>query len=311
MRALSAIHRCDYVAWSEILQASPGVVRLLPERTAVRLGAVPYGLEGRGLRVAFKNPSNLAAVDEVSAVTSRPVIPAVISEVRLVQALESLLRPAGPDRVSQRPPQAGAQRRAPALSDAGHRACRGSSRPEPVAARPRGVAAHSDRRGGRARGAGCGRARGGGSGSADSAADHSTPDDSSGYSSAPPTVRGSAAAPVPRAFRIRRDAVRRAGRRGRLSAGICPAAYALTRGVGRADVEGRQTVAGDRRERPRRDVGAGVRPSDFHRAGRADTCARPGRRDAPPEPRAKVPTRPPAHFGSRVGPGLDRARRRD
>src|SRR5262249_48131857 len=30
---------------------------------------------------------NLAAVDEVSAVTSRPVVPAVISEVRLVQAL--------------------------------------------------------------------------------------------------------------------------------------------------------------------------------------------------------------------------------
>ena len=87
MRALSVIHRCDYVAWSEILQAPPQVVRLLPERTAVRLGAIPYGLEGRGLRVAFKNPSNLAAVDEVSAVTGRPVVPAVISEVRLVQAL--------------------------------------------------------------------------------------------------------------------------------------------------------------------------------------------------------------------------------
>lgn len=87
MRALSAIHRCDYVAWSEILQAPPHVVRLLPERTAVRLGAIPYGLEGRGLRVAFKNPSNLAAVDEVSAVTGRPVVPAVISEVRLVQAM--------------------------------------------------------------------------------------------------------------------------------------------------------------------------------------------------------------------------------
>jgi hypothetical protein len=61
-------------------------VRLLPERAAVRLAAVPYALEGRGVRVAFKNPSNLAAVDEVSAVTSRPVIPAVISEVRLLQA---------------------------------------------------------------------------------------------------------------------------------------------------------------------------------------------------------------------------------
>lgn len=86
LRALSVIHRCDYVTWSDILKAPPQVVRLLPERVAVRLGAVPYALEGRGVRVAFKNPSNLAAVDEVSAVTNRPVIAAVISEVRLLQA---------------------------------------------------------------------------------------------------------------------------------------------------------------------------------------------------------------------------------
>ncbi|MGE5413300.1 MAG: hypothetical protein ACM3NW_03930 [Syntrophomonadaceae bacterium] len=86
LRALAAIHRCDYVTWADILKAPPQVVRLLPERAAVRLAAVPYALEGRGVRVAFKNPSNLAAVDEVSAVTNRPVIPAVISEVRLLQA---------------------------------------------------------------------------------------------------------------------------------------------------------------------------------------------------------------------------------
>ncbi len=86
LRALSSIHRCDYVTWADILKAPPQIVRLLPERAAVRLAAVPYALEGRGVRVAFKNPSNLAAVDEVSAVTNRPVIPAVISEVRLLQA---------------------------------------------------------------------------------------------------------------------------------------------------------------------------------------------------------------------------------
>ena len=86
LQALSAIHRCDYVTWPDILKTPPQIVRLLTERAAVRLGAVPYALEGRGVRVAFKNPSNLAAVDEVSAVTGRPVIPAVISEVRLLQA---------------------------------------------------------------------------------------------------------------------------------------------------------------------------------------------------------------------------------
>src|SRR5215470_3929719 len=86
LRALSSIHRCDFVTWSDLLKAPPGIVRLLPERAAVRLAAIPYALEGRGIRVAFKNPSNLAAVDEVSAVTNRPVVPAVISEVRLLQA---------------------------------------------------------------------------------------------------------------------------------------------------------------------------------------------------------------------------------
>ena len=88
LKALSAIHRCDYVTWPDILKTPPQIVRLLSERSAVRLAAVPYALEGRGVRVAFKNPSNLAAVDEVSAVTGRPVIPAVISEVRLLQAFQ-------------------------------------------------------------------------------------------------------------------------------------------------------------------------------------------------------------------------------
>jgi MshEN domain len=87
LKALSTIHRCDFVTWGEILKAPPHVVRILPERAAIRLAAIPYALEGRGARVAFKNPSNLAAVDEVSALTGRPILPAVISEVRLLQAL--------------------------------------------------------------------------------------------------------------------------------------------------------------------------------------------------------------------------------
>ncbi len=87
LKALATIHRCDYVTWSEILKSPPHIVRLLPERAAIRLAAIPYALEGRGARVAFKNPSNLAAVDEVSALTGRPIVPAVISEVRLLQAL--------------------------------------------------------------------------------------------------------------------------------------------------------------------------------------------------------------------------------
>jgi hypothetical protein len=87
LKALASIHRCDYATWPQILKAGPKIVRILPERAAVRLAAIPYALEGRGVRVAFKNPSNLAAVDEVSALTGRPVLPSVITEVRLLQAL--------------------------------------------------------------------------------------------------------------------------------------------------------------------------------------------------------------------------------
>jgi len=54
LKALSAIHRCDYATWPQILKAGPQIVRILPERAAVRLAAVPYALEGRGVRVAFK-----------------------------------------------------------------------------------------------------------------------------------------------------------------------------------------------------------------------------------------------------------------
>ena len=87
LKALAAIHRCDFVTWPQIMKATPQIVRILPERAAVRLAAIPYALEGRGVRVAFKNPSNLAAVDEVSALAGRPVLPAVITEIRLLQAL--------------------------------------------------------------------------------------------------------------------------------------------------------------------------------------------------------------------------------
>ena len=39
LKALSAIHRCDYATWPQILKAGPQIVRILPERAAVRLAA--------------------------------------------------------------------------------------------------------------------------------------------------------------------------------------------------------------------------------------------------------------------------------
>ena len=85
---LSRLHRCPAVDWRELLQAQRIAYRLLPPERAYRLGAFPFALDRRTLRVAFVNPSDLAAIDEVAAITECRIAPAVTSEVRLIQAHE-------------------------------------------------------------------------------------------------------------------------------------------------------------------------------------------------------------------------------
>jgi hypothetical protein len=84
--ALSRFHRCPFVGWSVLSAADPAAVRLLTPALAERLGALPYAVDDRALQVAFVNPSDLAAVDEVTAITRKRVKPAVALEVRLYQA---------------------------------------------------------------------------------------------------------------------------------------------------------------------------------------------------------------------------------
>lgn len=84
--ALSRAHRCPAVPWTTLSGASLEAVALLTGARASRLGAFPYALEKRMLRVAFADPSNIAALDEVAAVTGYRVVPAVTCQVRLMQA---------------------------------------------------------------------------------------------------------------------------------------------------------------------------------------------------------------------------------
>ena len=84
--ALSRVHRCPFVGWSVLSAPDPAAVKLLSPALAERLGALPYAVDDRTLQVAFVNPSDLAAVDEVTAITKKRVRPAVALEVRLYQA---------------------------------------------------------------------------------------------------------------------------------------------------------------------------------------------------------------------------------
>lgn len=84
--ALSKLHGCPAADWGVLSSAAPTAVRLLSSTQASRLGALPYEADKKTVRVAFLNPSNLAVVDEVHAITGRRVLPAVTSEVRMMQA---------------------------------------------------------------------------------------------------------------------------------------------------------------------------------------------------------------------------------
>lgn len=86
LAALSKIHRCPAVSGDILFDADIQTVRLLPAEHALRLDAIPYEAKEGVLRVAFVNPSNLAAIDEVSVITARRVLPAVTTEIRLLQA---------------------------------------------------------------------------------------------------------------------------------------------------------------------------------------------------------------------------------
>jgi type II secretion system (T2SS) protein E len=83
---LAKTHRCPAVDWTTLSAADIEAVRLLPAEQAVRLAAIPYALEKGNLKIAFADPSNLMAVDEISAITGKRVVPAVTTEVRLMQA---------------------------------------------------------------------------------------------------------------------------------------------------------------------------------------------------------------------------------
>ncbi|MEP6769841.1 MAG: hypothetical protein ABJC61_14305 [Acidobacteriota bacterium] len=86
LAALSKLHRRPGVTWAALQDAPAQVVRLLSASHAARLGALPYADDRRLLRVAFVNPSNIAAIDEVSALSGRSVAPGVATEARLLQA---------------------------------------------------------------------------------------------------------------------------------------------------------------------------------------------------------------------------------
>ncbi len=86
LETLAKFHRCPAVPGTVLAKAPIEAARLLTAAAASRLAAMPYAFEKNVLRVAFANPSDLATIDEVSALTRKRIAPAVTTEIRLMQA---------------------------------------------------------------------------------------------------------------------------------------------------------------------------------------------------------------------------------
>lgn len=86
LAALSKLHHCPPVTWAELSQATPEALQTFPAAYAVRLGVLPYAINGTALRVAFRNPADLATIDEVSSVSRKRLIPGIATEAALVLA---------------------------------------------------------------------------------------------------------------------------------------------------------------------------------------------------------------------------------
>ena len=89
-RALVKVTGRPYAHWDRVKSAAKEVASLLPAKVALRVFAVPFEREGRILRVAMRDPNDLAAQDEIAFVTGYKIESWSISEVRFFEALERL-----------------------------------------------------------------------------------------------------------------------------------------------------------------------------------------------------------------------------
>jgi hypothetical protein len=87
-RTLALQHGCDYIAWSRLAEIPPDTIAALPARFAIKHCAIPCA-KGEGfLKVAVRDPEDLALLDELTFVTGCKILAAVAPEFRIYQALE-------------------------------------------------------------------------------------------------------------------------------------------------------------------------------------------------------------------------------
>lgn len=85
---LSRAWSTEAVDLAHIEKPAPEAVRALPERMALAMKICPYAVEGTAIHVMCAAPLDRALIEEVSALLLKPLVPHVVPEVRLWQALQ-------------------------------------------------------------------------------------------------------------------------------------------------------------------------------------------------------------------------------
>ena len=87
LHGLSVQHRVPPASPEALEQIRADVLRLVPGRVAQRLHAVPFRRDGRSLAVAMRDPGDLPALDELTALTGFRIVPHAALEVRIYALL--------------------------------------------------------------------------------------------------------------------------------------------------------------------------------------------------------------------------------
>ncbi|MCM0080926.1 general secretion pathway protein [Geomonas sp. Red32] len=72
----------------QLMDVSPQTLKLVPEEMVRKYRVIPVGLNNRKLILAMADPSDFAAIDEISFVTGYIIRPVITPELRLITALE-------------------------------------------------------------------------------------------------------------------------------------------------------------------------------------------------------------------------------
>ena len=85
---LSKLTGIPHPSPEQVMEVPPQITRLIPEEAVRKYNVMPLALNNRKLTVAMTDPTDYAAIDELSFLTGYIIVPVITPELRLVSALE-------------------------------------------------------------------------------------------------------------------------------------------------------------------------------------------------------------------------------